>query len=71
MTFTWVALILVMLLAIAINFPTYGKFWHKHDWGKHLQLESHSIYSPNKTNTHTLYKCDKDNCRAFKVHVSR
>lgn len=71
MTFVWIVSISVMLLAIALNFSTYGKFWHKHNWEKHLELELDSIYSPNKTNIHTLYKCDRDNCRAFKVHVSR
>ena len=70
MTFTWIVFISAILLAIAINFHTYGKFWHKHNWRKHLEVESDSIYSPNKTNIHAVYKCDRDNCRAFKVHVS-
>ena len=70
MTFVWIISISVMLLAIALNFSTYGKFWHKHVWQKKLDIESPSIYSPSKVNVHTLYRCEKDNCRGVKTHVS-
>ena len=69
MTFVWIVSISVMLLAIAINFSTYGKFWHKHNWEKHIELETPSIYSKNKVNVYVLYKCDKDNCWGAKTHV--
>lgn len=69
MTFVWIASISVMLLVIAINFSTYEKFWHKHNWRKYMELETPSIYSKNKVNANILYKCDKDNCWAVKTYV--
>lgn len=69
MTFVWIASVSVMLIAIAINFSTYGKFWHKHSWEKYKELENPSIYSDNKVNVYILYKCNKDNCWGVKTHV--
>lgn len=69
MTFVWIISISVMMIAIAINFSAYGKFWHKHNWEKYTELEATSIYSKNKVNGYILYKCNKDNCWGAKTHV--
>lgn len=69
MTFVWIASISVMLLAVALNFSTYGKFWHKHNWEKYTEFAAPSIYSKNKVNVYILYKCNKDNCWGAKAHV--
>lgn len=69
MTFVWIGSIAVMLLAIALNFSTDGKFWHKHNWEEYTELETSSIYSKNKVNVYILYKCNKDNCWGVKTDV--
>lgn len=63
----WTVFLAVILIAIVLNFSTWVGCWHRHDWYKHLEVESPSIYSDNKVNVNVAYRCRRYRCRAMKM----
>lgn len=66
---TTISIILAVpsILYILFWLPGAGKFWHKHEWYHFLNVETPSIYSKKKINSHDVWKCSKDNCWAFDI----